>query len=314
MSQNKMLSKEARFIYQVFQTASAMSRARFRDGKMTNGDAIQIMPPGGDRDIIVAGGAVRDLYFNRQSRDVDLYYNTNEIEPASFANCLSRLDLGAMARQAGFESVTIRRNSDGSMLGKPVDSDGEDWGDVSEDARIHLRNWAAYYHRAIAGGNNANQAVQYAHQNAPDANRYMLDRANHDYIAYLVASGGSGGSSAGGSNGSSTHPLKSVEEFSVTFDGYHRVDVELMGVEAQPIQYMMSHFAVKLSRAYYDGTGVHFTSDFMQDARNKTLTVACPIEHARFDRLFSYYLPKMKKYFPDFEVRVDLNAMNGRDW
>jgi len=314
MSQNKQLSKEARFIYQVFQTASAMSRARFRDGKMTNADEIQIMPKMGDRDFIIAGGAIRDLYFGRQSRDIDLYYNTNAIDPASFANCLQRIDISAMARAAGFESVTIRRNSDGTMIGKQPAEDGEDWGDVSEDARIALRQWASYYHRARAGGGDSAYSVRYAHSHVPSANQYMLDRANHDYVVYLIETGDANSGSASGSNIKSSHPLKSVEEFRVIFDEFNYVDVELMGVAAHPIEYMTTHFAVKLSRAYYDGAGVHFTSDFMQDARNKTLTVACPVEHARFDRLFSYYLPKMKKYFPDFEVRVDLNAMNGRDW
>ncbi|MNC21793.1 hypothetical protein D3C75_697780 [compost metagenome] len=315
MSQNKQLPKEARFVYQVFQTASAMSRARFRDGKMTNAEAIQVMPKMGDRDVIIAGGAVRDLYFGRSSRDVDVYYNAKEIDAASFANCLNRLDINAMARAAGFQSVTVRRNSDGTMIGKKSqdDEDGEDWGDVSEDARIALRSWATYYHNAISGGFLPRDAVLYAHKHVPDANVHMQVRANHDYVTYLVESGGQSGSSSG-SKMASTHPLKSVEEFRFIFDEYNYVDVELMGVAAKPIEYMMSHFAIKLSRAYYDGAGVHFTSDFMQDARNKTLTVACPIEHARFDRLFSYYLPKMKKYFPDFEVRVDLNAMNGRDW
>lgn len=314
MSQNKQLSKEARFIYQVFQTASAMSRAQFRDGKMSEASKQQIMPKMGDRDVIIAGGAVRDLYFNRPSRDIDLYYNTNVIDAASFANCLNRLDIGAMAREAGFQSVSIRRNSDGTMIGKqPKGEEGEDWGDVSEDARITLRDWASFYHRAINGGGSSQYAVQYAHQHVPAANKYMLDRVNHKYVEHLVRTGSDNGSSSG-SNTKSSHPLKSVEEFRVIFDEFNYVDVELMGVAAKPVEYMTTHFAVKLSRAYYDGAGVHFTSDFMQDARNKTLTVACPIEHARFDRLFSYYLPKMKKYFPDFEVRIDLNAMNGRDW
>ncbi|MNE80710.1 hypothetical protein D3C80_1773070 [compost metagenome] len=121
-------------------------------------------------------------------------------------------------------------------------------------------------------------------------------------------------SSAGGQKVGTAHPLKSVEEFRVVFDDGFYIDIELMGVAKSPIDYVMNQFAVKLSRAYYDGAGVHFTSDFMQDATNKTLTVACPVEHARFERLFSYYLPKMKRYFPDFDVRVDLNAMNPNSW
>ena len=314
MSQKKQLSKEMRFIYQVFQTAAAMSQARFRDGKKISGGGV--MPKNGDANFILAGGAVRDLYFNRSARDVDLYYNTDVIDPASFANCLSRIDVSEMARAAGFESAAIRRNSDGSLIGKqPVDPEGEDWGDVSEDARITIRSWASYYCRCIAGGSSSSYAIQFAHQHVPDANRLLLDRKNHDYAEYLVSNGiMNGGGSAGGGKSSSAHPLKSVEEFTVTINDWTRIDVELMGVKAKPIEYMMTHFAVKLSRAYYDGAGVHYTSDFMQDARNQTITVACPVEHAKFDRLFSYYLPKMKKYFPAFEVRVDLDAMNGRDW
>ena len=313
MSQNKQLPKEARFVYQVFQTASAMSQNRFRDGKKTSGG--EVMPKGGDKNVIIAGGAVRDLYFGRQSRDVDVYYNTNEIDGASFANCLQRLDIGAMARAAGFKSVTVRRNSDGTLIGKrsQSDEDGEDWGDVSEDARLTLRNFANYFHNAVASGCSKQYAIMHAHNMVPAANSLLNIVANHDYVTYLIESGGQNGSSSG-SKMSSTHPLKSVEEFRFIFDEFNYIDVELMGVASCPVDYMNSHFAVKLSRAYYDGAGVHFTSDFMQDARNKTLTVACPIEHARFERLFSYYLPKMKTYFPDFEVRVDLKAMNGRDY
>lgn len=313
MSQNKQLSKEARFIYQVFQTAAAVSMSRFRDGKMTSTG--EISPKGGDRNIIIAGGAIRDLYFGRQGRDVDLYYDIDEIDPAAFASALNRIDIGNLARQAGFESVSIRRNSDGSLIGKrPVDPDGEDWGDVSEDARISLRAWASVFNRLYAGGYDKHNAILDAHKAVPDANLHMQMRANHDYVVYLIESGVGTNSSSGGSNASKSHPLKSIEEFRVTFDDRRTVDIELMGIKGAPVDYMMSHFAVKLSRAYYDGAGVHFTSDFMQDARNKTLTVACPIEHAKFDRLFSYYLPKMKKYFPDFEIKVDLNAMNNRDW
>lgn len=265
-------------------------------------------------DMIIAGGAIRDLYFNRESRDVDLYYNTKNINAASFANCLNRLDIEAMARAAGFESVSIRRNSDGTLIGKPTDTEGEDWGDVSEDAKITLRSWATVYHRCIQGGQSPAQAVMAAHQGVPQAALFFFSTSLRQYITHLIEHGPSGSSSAGGANGKSTHPLQSVEEFRVIFDDYHHVDVELMGVASAPVDYIMTHFAVKLSRAYYDGRGVHFTSDFMRDALNKTLTVACPVEHARFERLFSYYLPKMKKYFPDFDVRVDLNAMNGRDW
>lgn len=306
MSMNKQLSKEARFAYKVFQAAAQKA------------GGYKIPQSGCDQNVIIAGGAIRDLYFDRPSRDVDIYYNATAISASGFATALKNLDIAKMARDAGFESVSVTRLSDGSKMGKDTSPAGneEDWGDVSDDQKAILEAFADRYVYFIQSGVNPSLALIQAHGTVTSANNILLGnlRAN-SYVRHVIQRlQGRAQGSAGGNKMGKAHPLKSVEEFRIVLDDRIYVEIELMGVESKPVDYVMSHFAVKLSRAYYDGQGVHFTSEFMSDARNKTITVACPVQHARFDRLFSYYLPKMKKYFPDFDVRIDLNAMNGRDW
>lgn len=225
--------------------------------------------------LIIAGGAIRDLYFDRGSaRDIDLYFNSCDIDPHEFARCLKRLDIAAEARNAGFWEAAMIRVSDQpqSAFQDPTDI------------------WATF--NRLVSGQQVTQSTatssipkQYASNGQTSASGNKMDP------------------------GGRAHPLQGVEEFIFHING-HRFTVELMTVAMSPVEYVKTHFAVKLSRCYFDGIQTRYTTDFFEDARNKTITVACPIEHARFDRLFSYYLPKMKTYFPDFDVRVDLTQMN----
>lgn len=308
MSMNKQLSKEVRFAYQIFQTAAQKA------------SGYKIPSNRRDDNVIIAGGAVRDLHFGHEPRDVDIYYNASSIAAYDFANALKNLDIAKMGREAGYAVVEVIRLSDGSKMGRQGNAgDEEDWGDVSDDAKIVIEAFADRYLHYAQAGYSTTMAVLEAHRHVTTANAVIHQNPRHgQYLNHVIERlqgiNTKRSSSAGGQKMGTAHPLKSVEEFRVVFnDGYY-IDVELMGVAKSPIDYVMTHFAVKLSRAYYDGAGVHFTSDFMQDATNKTLTVACPVEHARFERLFTYYLPKMKRYFPDFDVRVDLNAMNPSSW
>ena len=310
MSMNKQLSKEARFAYQIFQAAGQK--------------AGQYVIPSNRRDdnVIIAGGAIRDLYFGPDMRDIDIYYSATAITDRDFAMALNNLDISKLGREAGYSSIEVIRLSDNSRMGLQSSDGGdeEDWGDVSDDAKIVIEAFADRYLYYYNQGYGHTSAILEAHRQVRSANAVLsLPGVRHgQYLAHVIEllkkSTAKRSSSAGGQKLGTAHPLKSVEEFRVIFNDDFYVEVELMGVEKNPIDYVMSHFAVKLSRAYYDGAGIHFTSDFMQDATNKTLTVACPVEHARFERLFSYYLPKLKRYFPDFDVRVDLNAMNPSCW
>lgn len=308
MSMNKQLSKEVRFAYQIFQSAAQKA------------GGYKIPSNRRDDNVIIAGGAIRDLYFGHELRDVDIYYNTSSIAAYDFANALKNMDIAKMGREAGYEVVEVIRLSDNSRMGRQGNAgDEEDWGDVSDDAKIVIEAFADRYMHYTNCGYPTTSAILEAHRHVTSANSVINQKPRHgQYLTHVIErlrnNNAKRSSSAGGQKMGTAHPLKSVEEFRVVFNDTFYIDIELMGVSKNPIDYVMTHFAVKLSRAYYDGAGVHFTSDFMQDVTNKTLTVACPVEHARFERLFTYYLPKMKRYFPDFDVRVDLNAMNPSSW
>lgn len=240
MSLNTQLSKEARLIFNIFYMAANTARME------------EELPPAS---MIIAGGAIRDLYFDRKhTRDLDMYFDSTMIDPHEFARNLKRINVDEVARLAGFSGASIIRASE-----------------------------------------------------APAA--YPVGGMWENLTAQQVQATSTSGSGSKMDPGGKAHPLQAVEEFICFVDG-QRFQVELMTLSMNPAKYVQTHFAVKLSRCYFDGKSIKYTNDFFEDARNKTLTVACPVEHARFERLFSYYLPKMKSYFPDFDVRIDLNQMN----
>lgn len=273
MSLNTKLSKEAQFAYHVFSVAAQGS---IRDSKYAT-----------HNNLIMAGGAIRDLYFDRSNtRDLDLYFDGTTVGADQFAYHLKTMDIDRMAREHGFEgAVLIRRGSaDGQNLMQAGDG-------------------------FLSIGLTTTPSAWFAPSGAATANAVAAISTGYP-VAGVQASHSNSGSGSKQDPAGRVHPLRSVEEFTLKIDGYKLYDIELMNVAMDPIEYVMEHFAIKLSRCYYDGKAVRYTNDFFTDAKNKTLTVACPIEHARFERLFSYYLPKMKHYFPDFSVRVDLDAMN----
>lgn len=309
----KQLTKESMFAYRVLQQAA---------GKAGKYPTTQ---DGSDGNIIIAGGAIRDLYFDRESRDVDIYYNSSVIAPADFATAFKNVNAKKLAAEFGFDSVEIIRLSDNTKMGTGGENDGEDWGDVDDRTKIELTNFVDWIIHFKSVGDSFSVAILRAHQQMPMIQSKLKNQgAEYHFVQKLLRQANiganvktrSGNNSGVGSKMGRAHPLKSVEEFQFIFNGnrWDALHVELMAVERSPIEYVREHFAVKLSRAYFDGHGIHFTPDFMQDARGKTITVACPVEHARFERLFSYYLPKMQSYFPDFDIRVDLKAMNGSGW
>ena len=296
----KRLSKELQFIVHLFQTAIR------KNCEVEN------------TQLILAGGAVRDTYFeNRanQVRDLDLYYNTNVIDPESFARALKALDVDAMGRAAGFRSVELERENEPDDTTSP-----SFWAtSVAMPAQsLYLSGIGAHGIVVSSNGSvsiNSGSATTPAPTAAPSAPQAPTPYQWHT-PAGLQVQATSGGGSASGSKidkEGKIHPLRGIEEFICYIDG-REYYVELMAVSMDPIAYVMREFAVKLSRCYYDGNKLTYTPDFFTDARNKTLTVACRVENARFERLFSYYLPKMRSYFPDFDVRVDLDQMNRSSW
>lgn len=277
MSQNPKLSSEHKFIYDFFKRAASMS---YMDGNPES------MP---STALIQAGGSIRDLYFKRPAKDVDLYFNSNSIDSHEFARSLKMIDLDAMARQYGFSSARLVRFDEPQQK--------------QQDDAMSSTSYAAY----LAAAQQVIAAAGLPLSTIPQL--YSSGAITSSHAVQAAASGSASGSKIG-----RVHPLKSVETFGMVLDErLQSINVELIAVAMDPVDYVMTNFAVKLSRCYYEGNVIKYTPDFFTDARNKTITVACRVEHARFERLFSYYLPKLKSYFPDFDVRIDLDSMNRYD-
>lgn len=293
----KQLPKSIQFIFKHFERCM-MDAAEFEVIKNRREAGNTPVP------LIIAGGAVRDTYFDHPTRDLDFYVQEGSYDPSVFAAMLEdEHDFDEAARAAGYRSGEIVRH-------------GND-----EDMHPHL---AAVMDMIDQGLIPSRFTAITNEQEKRDYAKSLLDMYSLEMLqdAYgkprgkkaslsANATQSSNSGSASGSKIGSTHPLRGIETFTVYLDN-ERYEIELMTVKSDPVDYVMNDFAVKLCRCYFDGHGIHYTRDFMQDAQNKTLTVACRVDNARMERLFSYYLPKLQHYFPDFDVRVDLQAMNRR--
>lgn len=273
MSQNPKLSDEHKFIYDFFKRAASMS---YMDGNP------ETMP---STSLIQAGGSIRDLYFKRPAKDVDLYFDSTTIDPHEYARSLKMIDIDAMARQYGFSSARLVRFDEPQLKERD---------DVAQRQTHAAVAYAQQLIQSMAAGGSLPGTIPTL------------------YGSVQAVSAAPSGSASGSKIGR-VHPLKSIETFGMIIDERQRINIELMAVAMSPVDYVMTNFAVKLSRCFYDGNVIKYTPDFFTDVRNKTITVACRVEHARFERLFSYYLPKLKSYFPDFDVRIDLDSMNRYD-
>lgn len=251
MSTSKQLPHEKRFIFEIIQKAAII--AGFESDFSIN------------HNLIIAGGAIRDVYFDRNSRDLDVYFNNTLLNTERFVDKLSNISLSDVLQDSTYRTLTIdyKGIKSGIDYDTPqTDTLGASTPIVSTVSKLDLTK----------------------------LNELQDNKSEYD-------------------DGDCDSPLHSVHIFHFILDG-QLIEVELMSISMNPIKYIMKYFAIKLSRCYYDGLRLHFTSDFHQDADNKTLTLACPVTDVRFKRLFTFYLPKMKRYFPDFIIQVDLDQMN----
>ena len=73
----------------------------------------------------------------------------------------------------------------------------------------------------------------------------------------------------------------------------------------------VKRFGVHLSMAYFDNVKLHFTPEFLNDVKNHTLTIPSRIltDQNEWKRVAVRYLPKMKSYFPNYKIIIDITDM-----
>lgn len=77
---------------------------------------------------------------------------------------------------------------------------------------------------------------------------------------------------------------------------------QLILVSISPIEYVMKHFYVDIARCYCDGTRLRYTNEFLNDARNKTLTIAGEMTKTEYIFGLKRYIEKIRRKFPDYVV------------
>jgi len=80
---------------------------------------------------------------------------------------------------------------------------------------------------------------------------------------------------------------------------------QLIVVECNPLEFVEKKFAMDISRCYCDGVKMRYTNEFLNDAKNRTLTIDGDLKYVEYAHMMKSYVPKMKRKFPNHRV-VDL--------
>lgn len=71
-----------------------------------------------------------------------------------------------------------------------------------------------------------------------------------------------------------------------------------------PTGFMQKHFDLGICMAYCDGHQHHFTSEFLQDANNKTITVRGDFDERQLAHIIDHHLPKVEAKYPQHRTVV----------
>lgn len=76
-------------------------------------------------------------------------------------------------------------------------------------------------------------------------------------------------------------------------------------VDIDPTEYVTKFFDVGLCKAYYDGTKIRLTSDFMRDSQNKTLTIVSEsMSEEEFHYMMNKHIVKLQHKFPGHSLVI----------
>ena len=210
---------------------------------------------------LIAGGAVRDLYFNRSSKDIDVFVRlpNNECDPSMGQTAANVVVSQAQLNINRLMSTTTVTSSNNKS--KPKKSDRS-----SPDLSTQLKE-------ALSA-----QSVKLASANDPDGEYY-----------------------------DTTGVIDAV--YTVNFDDGSVVDVIVLTID--PIEYVDVYFDVGICKAHFNGSRLHYSTDFLKDARNKTLTLVGLMDAAQLHRSLSKHCGRLLTYFPGFEVHIDRKRVLG---
>lgn len=75
---------------------------------------------------------------------------------------------------------------------------------------------------------------------------------------------------------------------------------DLVFVDGKPIDFFHKEFDFGICKAYYNGERTIYTSDFIKDATNKTVTLMGPLRYESVRYSLSKHLPRFLHKYPEF--------------
>lgn len=225
-------------------------------------------------DAVIAGGALRDSYFNKPISDVDIFVYDNPNEPKSSVSANTFSSWNIALDVVNGEKIVIEY-TDGSIVDdrpyktKPQKDQDTHTKLISTNANI----WSIQIGQ-IGGSNNC---FNFQPMGLPSTQQKYVSKSCYE-----------------NSN------IRAVFSILKTDGTLYQIVV----LKIPPIEYINRFFDVGLCKVYFDGKRTVLTPDFTTDASNNTLTLCGDFNKLTLHRSIKYHIPKILKKYPNRQVII----------
>jgi hypothetical protein len=86
------------------------------------------------------------------------------------------------------------------------------------------------------------------------------------------------------------------------------IEYQVIMLNVDPIKYVDQQFDFGICRAYFDGSRVRYSREFVRDSRNKTITLVCDnLSPAQVQYATTHHLAKIQAKYPGYRLEIPEN-------
>jgi hypothetical protein len=219
-------------------------------------------------DAVIAGGAVRDMFFKKPFKDIDIWFHSQKIGvPQRFFEIYLPRDLQFDPKE---DYIDISDRFPGEQITEPPPAPRA----VDDDAFTALIDTATPFTRAQV----RIEGRPWERLRVPEpisSGEHLMDPSRSKRVNY---------------------------SFNLFYKGDH---YQLMNVSSHPMNFIRDEFDIGLCKIAHDGERIIRTKAFDQDLRNKTLSIdGKKLGPKNFEWALEKHIPRIQKLYPDFKVNI----------
>lgn len=235
---------------------------------------------------IIAGGAIRDMYFKNKPKDYDVFIYEAPVQmhqfeqPApppspTFNNSPGAKNVKAK-QSINVPIAKVEEEPKKPTINFRIEADREEFRKILGAERIVEMTAKPKKVSTSSGfGSNALAALEPAKVEA-DEMAEMFSDVDENFV---------------------------VSVFKYQFTSGPAVEV--ITLTMNPTEYVERYFDLGICKAYFNGSKVHYTPDFMRDVRGKTITLCGEMSPNQLYRSLNKHTGRMLQKFPGYDLRID---------